>query len=297
MRIFATGWSDDVDGPGRRLVVYLKGCNFRCRWCANPEGMNPSPEMLFYPGRSAFAEAACPYGAVRGAHLDRDRCAACLGRPCVRIDHDPAFDFAGAELSVADLVARAEAARPLLASQGGVTFAGGEPTLQADEVLHAAEALRAMRIHTAVETNASTPDFGRFPGQVDLIIADVKCISPDRHREYIGVDNALVPGNLAAAAQHQSDLLVRVTLVTGFNDGDDEQTRLAEFLGRLRLGRDRLRAQVLRLHHVGEPKYAALEIEYPMKGVPHPPEQKARDLEARLAEAGLDVEPPWSPKK
>lgn len=297
MRIFATGWSDDVDGPGRRLVVYLKGCNFRCRWCANPEGMAPSPEMLFYPSRSAFAEASCPHGAVRGASLDLARCSACPDRPCVGVAHDPAFEFAGAELSVEALLARAEAARPLLAGQGGVTFAGGEPTGQADEVLAAAGALRAMRIHTAIETNASTPGFAKFPGQVDLIIADVKCVSPDRHREYVGADNALVGNNLALAADRQPDLLVRVTLVTGFNDGADEQALLAEFLGRLRQGRDRLRAQVLRLHHVGEPKYAALGIDYPMKGVPYPSEQKARELESRLAAAGLAVEPPWSVKR
>ncbi|MCY2925786.1 MAG: glycyl-radical enzyme activating protein [Planctomycetota bacterium] len=297
MRIFATGWSDDVDGPGRRLVVYLKGCNFRCRWCANPEGMSAAPEMLFYPARSAFAQASCPRGAVRDGRLDRTRCAACPDRPCVRLARDPAFEFAGAELSTEALLARAEAARPLLAEQGGVTFAGGEPTAQADEVLAAAQALRGMRIHTAIETNAGTPGFAQFPGQVDLIIADVKCVSPDRHREYVGADNALVAGNLAAAAARQGDLLIRVTLVTGFNDGEDEQARLAELLGRLRQGRDRLRAQVLRLHHVGECKYAALGIEYPMKGAPHPAEQRARELESRLAAAGLTVEPPWSTKK
>ena len=295
MRIFADGWSDDVDGPGRRWVVYLKGCNFRCSWCANPEGIHGAPEMLFYPARSAWADKACPFGAVTGQNLDRAKCSPCADRPCVRVAKDPAFDFAGRELSVSELLARAQAARPLL-RQGGVTFAGGEPTLQADDVLAAAAALRDRRIHTAVETNAGTPGFARFPGQVDLIIADVKCVSPDRHREFTGADNAPVADNLAAAAARQRDLLVRVTLVTGFNDAPDELARLAAFLGRLRKQRDRLRAQVLRQHHVGEPKYAALGIEYPMKGSPCPPEQKARELEALLTEAGLDVESPWSVK-
>ena len=296
MRIFATGWSEEVDGPGRRWVVYLKGCNFRCRWCANPEGMSSSPEMLFYPGRSPYADKACPYGAVQGTHLNRVKCATCADRPCSRVARDPAFEFAGWEMSVEELLGRADAARPLLGGQGGITFAGGEPTLQADDVLAAMAALRGRQIHTTIETNASTPGFARFPGQVDLIIADVKCVSPDRHRECTGADNALTLGNLSAAAQRQRDLLVRVALVTGFNDTDDEMDRIAAFLGRLRQGRDRLRAQVLRLHHVGEPKYAALGIEYPMKGCPYPPEQRARDLEGRLSDAGLDVEPLWSEK-
>lgn len=295
MRIFSAGWSDDVDGPGRRWVVYLKGCNFRCLWCANPEGMASGPEMLFYPARSAHADKACPRGAVQDNALDRARCASCPDRPCVSVTKDPAFELAGRELSVEELLARAQAAGPLLRG-GGVTFAGGEPTLQADEVLAAAAALRVRHIHTAVETNASTPGFARFPGQVDLIIADVKCVSPDRHRDFTGADNAAVADNLAAAAARQGDLLVRVTLVTGFNDAPDELARLAEFLGGLRKRRGRLRAQVLRLHHLGGPKYAALGIEYPMKDSPCPPPSRARELEGLLSEAGLDVEPPWSLK-
>ncbi|MCY2929175.1 MAG: glycyl-radical enzyme activating protein [Planctomycetota bacterium] len=295
MRIFSTGWSEDVDGPGRRWVVYLKGCNFRCRWCANPEGIDPAPEMLFYPARSGYADTACPHGAVKDNALDRARCAACPDRPCVGVAKDPAFELAGRELGVDELVARALAARPLL-RQGGVTFAGGEPTLQADEVLAAAAALRDRQIHTAIETNAGTPGFARFPGQVDLIIADVKCVSPDRHREFTGADNSLVADNLAAAAARQRDLLVRVTLVTPFNDAPAELARLAGLLGRLRKQRDRLRAQVLRQHHLGGPKYAALGIEYPMKDAPCPPPSRARELEGLLAEAGLDVEPPWSAK-
>ena len=30
------------DGPGIRTVVFFKGCPLRCKWCANPESINPN---------------------------------------------------------------------------------------------------------------------------------------------------------------------------------------------------------------------------------------------------------------
>ncbi|MCL2495261.1 MAG: radical SAM protein [Oscillospiraceae bacterium] len=41
MHLFKKGFSFAVDGPGNRLVYHMRGCNFRCPWCANPECFLP----------------------------------------------------------------------------------------------------------------------------------------------------------------------------------------------------------------------------------------------------------------
>ena len=36
------------DGLGIRTTVFMKGCPLRCRWCHNPEGLDPRPQLNYY---------------------------------------------------------------------------------------------------------------------------------------------------------------------------------------------------------------------------------------------------------
>ncbi len=299
MRIFATGWSEGYDGPGRRWVVYLKGCNLSCRWCANPEGIEGAPQMLFRPGRAAQPDAACPEGAVVGSDgkwcLSREQCVDCRDRRCVRVWRHPAFEWVGEDVTPAEIVRWVLKARGLFGADGGVTFGGGEPTLQMEDVLEVVRSLRGEAIHTAIETNAATEAFVSILGEVDLLICDFKCFSSELHREWTGLDNNLVLRNLRRAVEMQPWMTVRIPLIPGFNDSPEEMNRMGEFLRELsdarqdrvaREGWSPIRVEILRLHHLGEPKYAALDWVYPMADVGAPDRERAEAMAAILCSWG-----------
>ena len=96
----------------------------------------------------------------------------------------------------------------LFTGGGGVTFGGGEPTLQVDEVLEGLQLLRAQGIHTAVESNAATAGFTRVIGAVDLLICDIKCLDAQTLHTQTGADLELVQENLRQAAREQEALWV-----------------------------------------------------------------------------------------
>ncbi|MBP3359914.1 MAG: radical SAM protein [Clostridia bacterium] len=57
MKIYNKGFNYSQDGPGNRLVYHLQGCNFRCRWCSNPESMEASGECREYSVEELLKEA------------------------------------------------------------------------------------------------------------------------------------------------------------------------------------------------------------------------------------------------
>lgn len=193
------------------------------------------------------------------------------------------------ELAVKAIIAIALEHEPLFSCGGGVTFGGGEPTLQYEELLEAILELNRNNIHTAIETNACTEKREMFFNEVSLLICDLKCISPDVHNEWTGFDNSIVLGNLRKAAEIQESLLIRIPLFKGMNDSKKEIVRIAGFLGELASKRNTLQVQILRQHHLGEPKYAALGIKYPMAGQPIPTPEETEQFASQLSKASCDI--------
>ena len=123
-----------------------------------------------------------------------------------------------------------------LATNGGVTFGGGEPGIHPD-FIREFRGLCGQRWQINLETSLNIPTAnieGLLP-VVNTLIIDIKDMTPDIYRNYTCQSNDLVIDNLRmiADAGRQSDSIIRIPLIPGYNtDTDREASRKAlEALG------------------------------------------------------------------
>lgn len=147
------------DGPGIRTTVSMKGCNLKCKWCHNPETFSIRPQRMVYP------DLCIGYGACRNVcstlcmkdsifeNSNCIDCGLCAGR-C----YAGALRMSGCEMTTRQVVEEIVQDLPYYTrSGGGVTFSGGECTLQFDFLKDMICACRDRNIATAIESNLLLP--------------------------------------------------------------------------------------------------------------------------------------------
>ena len=123
-----------------------------------------------------------------------------------------------------------------LATNGGVTFGGGEPCLRPQFIRCFRELCGdGWRLNLETSLNVPVANIEALLSVVDTLIIDIKDMTPDIYRDYTGQSNALVLENLSLIAEsgRQSDCIVRLPLIPGYNtDADRDASRKAlEALG------------------------------------------------------------------
>ncbi len=178
------------DGPGIRTTVFLKGCPLRCVWCQNPEGLLPGPQVMTSP----------------------------VGQRTVGTEYT-SKELAGILNSQADILRR---------NEGGVTFSGGEPLMQARFLAEVIDQLDDL--HTLLDTSgyATEQDFRLIASKVDLVYFDVKIIDSADLQQYAGVDSTMILNNIRLLGQLDTPFVVRVPLVPGVTDTNANLTAIAE---------------------------------------------------------------------
>lgn len=282
------------DGPDLRVTVFLKGCPLSCAWCHNPEGMRPAVQMLSLPGRCVGCGeclTACPQGALSAGQgaVERDAKACTACGTCAVVCPALAHEALGRRWTVAEVMAEIEKELPFFAdSQGGVTFSGGEPLAQPDFLEGLLLACGRLGVHRAVDTSGfAAPETAlRIARHTDLFLFDLKHMDPAAHLRATGVDNAPILANLRLLAESGAHVQLRLPLIPGFNDGD-ENIRRTGLLAASLPGVDGI--DVLPYHSTAKGKYAKLGLAYPGADLPAADPRQTEWAAEILRNCGLTV--------
>ena len=201
MKIFNKGFNFGQDGPGNRLVYHLQGCNMRCIWCSNPEGMTAS---------------------------------------------------GGKEYSVQEIFEECIRSKMMFFSGGGVTFTGGEATLQHSELLELLKLLKQENIHTCIETNGTSCKLSELLEHIDYLIMDFKHYDSDELKKFTGIHNDIIKKNFEKNCESGRQQHIRIPLINGINTDNpsgfaeyfskfDTKNTVFEFLAYHEYGKDKWR--------------------------------------------------------
>ncbi len=173
---------------------------------------------------------------------------------------------AGEQVTVGEVISRARRGRPYYGENGGVTFSGGEPLLQADFLIEAMDALRKDGINSAIDTSGTYFDekSEEVISHCDMVLLDVKHIDPSRFKELTGREQGTLSLLIDAVNRQEKPVWIRQVIVPGFNDDEEYIRELNKFLKRIKYIK---KIELLGYHNMAEPKYDKLGIKYRLKGV------------------------------
>lgn len=293
------------DGNGFRTTVFLQGCPLRCAWCQNPELQSYKPVHIYRAsecnGCLACVEA-CVYGNLNvGTNsfrcMDERLCRECLAdtehgyAPCEEECYFHARQLSSHPMSVREVFS--ECLKESMFYQdkqfdGGITLSGGEPLSHFEFCMEMARLCYDYDVSLAVETSGYVgwETIRQIAPYVDIFLYDLKVISENKRRRYIGAEETFDLNNLIMLAKIHHHIVIRIPLVPGVNDDEAEFGKIIEFTKTIMMLKD---IQILPFHQLGAGKYDMAGLNYTMKDIGEDNHENVIRCVAMAKEAGFNV--------
>lgn len=283
------------DGPGIRMTVFLKGCPLACEWCHNPEGRSGKVQLMYSQAKCIGCSRCievCPRDARRltptGIVTDPVLCDLC--GECAQACPTHATEMSGEPATVEALMEQIEKETIFFdQSGGGVTVSGGEPLMHPEFLIALLDACKEKRIHRTVDTTGfcKTEVLLLVAERTDHFLYDLKLMDSDEHRRHTGVGNDVILDNLVALAKTGASINIRIPLIAGVNDGDENARQTAAFVAAL--AGEKKQVNLLPFHNIAFKKYEKLGEAYDPSSLAEPDQARLERVVAIFEEYGLPV--------
>ena len=199
------------------------------------------------------------------------RCLYCANPDTISFD-------GGTPTEIEEIVRMAVNQKTFFGKRGGITFSGGEPTMQAKELLPLFERLKDEGINICLDTNGGTwnNDIENLLGKTDLVLLDCKQFNNARHEALTGRGNEQTLKTAQWLEENEKPFWLRYVLVPGISDFEEDIRALGEHFKSFKMLQ---RVEILPYHTLGKHKYESLGWEYKLEGTPsNTPQQLDRAM-------------------
>jgi pyruvate formate lyase activating enzyme len=166
------------------------------------------------------------------------------------------------ETDTKEIINEIKRCTPMFFDGGGVTFTGGEPTMQFDALKSLLLEVKSLTINTAIETNGSHPKLAELFPLIDFLMIDCKHYDSKIHKRTTGLGNEIIIKNIEAAAKNRAQLLIRIPLIGGFNSSKRDADNYAKLFKTI--CSENCQFELLKYHEFGKDKWAQCGKDYKM---------------------------------
>lgn len=205
------------DGPGIRTTVFLKGCNLNCPWCCNPENISFEIEKYFENGlKKEFGYD------ISLNELEKE------------ILKDEIYYDNG---------------------KGGVTFSGGEPLIQIENLIPLLKRLKNKGINICFETSLSINSIlvSMAIAYIDELFIDIKILEKEEALNILNLNLDLYLKNLEIINNSnikKENITFRIPLNNEYTLDGNNLNQIINLLKKYPY-----KVQIFKTHNLAENKY------------------------------------------